>query len=247
MAKLAAVVDSLDAVPESYRDLYVEADGKYRIDAEGVESLVDTSGLKSALEKERKAAKEAAAALKKYDGVDVEEFARLKEEREAAEAAKLQTEGKWEEMKKRLSDSHAKELEKYTGEVSKRDRVIEQLTVENELTLAIEKAGILPEHRKAVRALLKMEARPTVAWDGDSPKGLMGDVAIAEYVESWAKTDEAAYYLPSSGANGSGAKGGGGGGGAGRKPFKEMSEGDKIAFIEKHGQEEYIKHMLATK
>jgi hypothetical protein len=242
MPKLAKQVDSLDAVPEPFREAYVEQDGKYLLDTE----WEDTSGLKNALDAERKAAKEAKAALKKYDGVDPEEFARLKAAADEAEAAKLQSEGRWEDVKKRLADSHAKELEKWTGEVSKRDRVIEQLTVENELSAAIDKAGILPEHRKAVRALLRVEAKPTVQWDGDAPKGVMGDVAIAEYVESWAKTDEAAYYLPSSGANGSGAKGGGGGG-AGRKPFKEMSEGDKIAFIEKHGQEEYIKHMLATK
>lgn len=242
MAKLAKQVDTLDAVPENFRDAYVERDGKFLLDTE----WEDTSGLKNALEAERKSAKEAKAALKRYDGLDPEEYQRLKEAADAADQAKLQNEGKWEEMKDRLSKAHAKELEKYTGEVSKRDRVIEQLTVENELNAAIEKAGVLPEHRKAVRALLRVEANPSVSWEGDTPKGQMGDVAIAEYVESWAKSDEAAYYVKSDAGSGSGAKGGGGGG-AGRKPFKEMTESDKIAFIEKHGQEEYFKHMIATK
>lgn len=246
MPKLAAVVESLDAVPETLRDFYVEADGKYRLDAEGAESLVDTSGLKSALEKERKAAKEAIAALKKYDGFDPEEFQRLKEAAEAAETKKLETEGKWDEMKERLTKGFEKEKEALSGELSKRDRVIEALTIDNELNAAIERANVLPEHRKAVKALLRMEAAPKVVWEADSPKGLMGDVAIAEYVESWAKTDEAAHYLPSSGANGSGAKGGGGGGGS-RKPYKEMSEQDKIDFIDKHGKDEFLKHMMATK
>lgn len=243
MAKLAKQVDSLEAVPEPFREAYVEQDGKFMLDTE----WEDTSGLKNALEAERKAAKEAKAALKRYDGLDPEEYQRLKEAAEAAETSKLQNEGKWEEMKERLSKAHQKELEKYTGEVSKRDRVIEQLTVENELNAAIEKAGVLPEHRKAVRALLRVEAKPTVTWEGDNPKGQMGDVAIAEYVESWAKTDEAAHYIKSDAGSGSGAHGGGSGGGAGRKPFKEMNEADKIAFIDKHGQEEYFKHMMATK
>lgn len=242
MAKLAKQVDSLDAVPEPFREAYVEQDGKYLLDTE----WEDTSGLKSALEKERKAAKDAAAALKKYDGVDPERYAELLKAAEEAEANKLQTEGKWEEMKERLTKSFEKEKETLSGEVSKRDRVIEQLTVENELNAAIEKAGVLPEHRKAVRALLRVEAKPTVAWEDDVPKGQMGDVAIAEYVESWAKTDEAAFYIADASGGGSGAKGGGGGGG-GRKPFKEMSEAEKVEFVEKHGKDEYIKHMLATK
>lgn len=244
MAKLQTVLDTLDDVPEPYRELYVESDGKYRLDADGVE---DTTGLKSALEKQKREAREAKDALKRYEGFDPEEYQRLKEAAEAAEANKLQTEGKWEEMKERLQKGFEKEKEALTTDLQKRDRVIEQLTVENELNAAIEKAGVLPEHRKAVRALLRVEAKPTVAWEGDVPRGQMGDVAIAEYVESWAKTDEAAHYIAGSGASGSGARGGGGGGGAGRKPFKEMNEKDKIEFIEKHGQEEYIKHMIATK
>lgn len=242
MAKLAKQVDSLDAVPEPFREAYVEQDGKYLLDTE----WEDTSGLKSALEKQKAEARAAKEALRKYDGVDPEEFARLKEAAEAAETAKLQSEGKWEDMKKRLQDAHTKELEKYTGEVAKRDRVIEQLTVDNELNAAIDKAGILPEHRKAVKALLTVEAKPSVQWEGDMPRGMMGEVAIGEYVESWIKSDEAAPYLPSSGAGGSGTKGGGGGGGGARKPFKEMDDDEKREFVRKHGQEEYVKHMLAT-
>ena len=247
MAKLQAVLESLDEVPEGFRELYVEADGKYRLDADGVDALVDTSGLKSALAAERTAAKNAKAALAKYDGVDPEKYAELKAAAEAAEAQKLQTEGKWEEMKDRLTKAHEKVLGERDTEIQKRDRVIENLTVENELNAAIERAGVLPEHRKAVRALLRVEAKPSVQWENDVPHGVMGDVAIAEYVESWAKTDEAAYYLPSSGAGGSGPKNGSGGGGGGRKPYKEMSETDKMDFIDKHGQDEFLKHMMATK
>ena len=248
MAKLQAVLESLDDVPEPYRDLYVEDDGgKFRIDAEGVENLVDTSGLKSALAKVKREAKDAKDALARYDGVDPEKYADLVKAQEAAEAQKLQTEGKWEEMKDRLTTAHQKVLDEKDADLKMRDRVIENLTVENELNAAIDRAGVLPEHRKAVRALLRVEAAPTVKWDGDVPHGVMGDVAIAEYVESWSKTDEAAYYLPSSGAGGSGAKGGGGGGGAARKPYKDMTETDKMEFVEKHGKDEFLKHMMATR
>ncbi len=242
MPKLAAVVESLDAVPESFRELYVESEGKYRLDAEGVE---DVSGLKSTLEKLKRDAKEAKDALKRYDGLDPEEYQRLKEAADSAEQTKLQTEGKWEEMKDRLTKSFEKEKSTLTGEVAKRDQFIERLLIENELNAAIEKAGVLPEHRKAVRAMLR-EAGPKVVAEGDEYRGLLGEVAISEYVESWAKTEEAAYYLPAEGKGGSGARGERPGG-AGRKAYKEMSEQDKIDFIDKHGKDEFLKHMMATK
>lgn len=52
---LPAIVDHLEDLPEAARAFYVETeDGRFRLDAEGVE---DVSGLKSALEKEREARK----------------------------------------------------------------------------------------------------------------------------------------------------------------------------------------------
>jgi hypothetical protein len=179
-------------------------------------------------------------ALKRYDGVDPDRYTELTKAAEEAEAQKLQTEGKWEEMKQRLTDAHKKELEKSAGEVSKRDRVIEQLTVENELSAAIEKANILPEHRRTVRNHLKVEGGPKVVWEGDVPIGLMGEVPIAEYVESWAKTDEAAPYLPPSGAGGSGARPGGGGSGGVTSKADLKTPRDKAAYIGKHGRDAYL-------
>ena len=47
---LKAILETLDEVPEALRAFYVERDGKFVLDADGVE---DVTGLKSALEKER--------------------------------------------------------------------------------------------------------------------------------------------------------------------------------------------------
>ncbi|EMB4305140.1 hypothetical protein RGP27_003694, partial [Acinetobacter baumannii] len=51
---LPFIVDSLDAIKEEHRALYVEENGKFRLDLEGYE---DPKGLKSALQSERDAAK----------------------------------------------------------------------------------------------------------------------------------------------------------------------------------------------
>lgn len=67
---LPAYVDDLDALPEAVRAYYVETeDGRWRLDAEGVE---DVSGLKSALEKERAERKALKAELVARDGVEEE-------------------------------------------------------------------------------------------------------------------------------------------------------------------------------
>lgn len=58
---LPAIIEQLEEVPEELRSYYVETDdGRFRLDAEGVE---DVSGLKSALEKERAARKALKAEL----------------------------------------------------------------------------------------------------------------------------------------------------------------------------------------
>src|SRR5689334_18279239 len=55
MPKLAAVLDSIDALDAALQPLYTRGDdGKYRLDAEGVE---DVSGLKNALAAQKEAAR----------------------------------------------------------------------------------------------------------------------------------------------------------------------------------------------
>lgn len=58
---IPAIIDQLDEVPEELRSHYIETeDGRFMLDADGVE---DVSGLKSALEKERAARKALKAEL----------------------------------------------------------------------------------------------------------------------------------------------------------------------------------------
>lgn len=65
---LPATVDALDELPEPVRAYYLETDdGRWRLDAEGVE---DVAGLKSALEKERAERKALKAALADRDAQD---------------------------------------------------------------------------------------------------------------------------------------------------------------------------------
>src|SRR4051812_38434222 len=85
-------------LPKDVQALYAEKDGKLRLD--GVE-IEDTSGLKSALDKEREARKLADKALKdltkKFEGLDADELRKLLEKLGGDEEAQLIKAGKIDE------------------------------------------------------------------------------------------------------------------------------------------------------
>lgn len=88
MAKLAAVVDSLDGVAEAHRDLYVKGEGdqagKFVLDAD-VESHPAVAGLKSTVKSTRQEREDARAALKAFKdlGYTPEQIAEIKRKAEA--------------------------------------------------------------------------------------------------------------------------------------------------------------------
>lgn len=93
---LKAVVESLEAVPEQFRTLYVaNGEGKFKLDAEGVE---DVSGLKSALEKEREQRRQLTTDLAKYKGVDPAKYAELLEQQRLLDEKQLIDAGKVDEL-----------------------------------------------------------------------------------------------------------------------------------------------------
>ncbi|RSE51003.1 hypothetical protein EGT75_18995, partial [Acinetobacter baumannii] len=96
---LPFIVDSLDAIKEEHRALYVEENGKFRLDLEGYE---DPKGLKSALQSERDAAKNAKLELQKlqkqFEGIDPEIVKKVFAQIDQDEEAKLIAEGKVNEV-----------------------------------------------------------------------------------------------------------------------------------------------------
>lgn len=75
---LAAVVESLDAIPEGAREFYVESEGKYVLDAD-VEGHPKARGLKTALESERRDVRKYKAEFEKRKDVDLDRWGKLKD------------------------------------------------------------------------------------------------------------------------------------------------------------------------
>lgn len=136
-------LESIDELDDSLRPLYQEGDdGKYRL---AVDGLPDNSGLKSALDKERKARRDYERKLNQLNGVDPEEYQRLKQEAEQREAEKAQKSGEWEKLKSQWAERHKTEIEAERQKTTAMQATLESYLIDAEATRAIAAAKGIPE------------------------------------------------------------------------------------------------------
>lgn len=108
---LPFVVDKLDSIPEAARSFYAKDGEKYRLDLDGYE---DPTNLKSALEKERKASRDAVAMTKAWKdlGKSPEEITEMLAAHAQAERDKLTKAGEWDKLRGQMTEQHQTELAK---------------------------------------------------------------------------------------------------------------------------------------
>jgi len=215
VAKLAGVVDSLDAIDEPLRELYIKGDdGKYVLDAD-VEGHPAVGGLKSALTKERQDARELKRKL--AAAVDPAEVERLRNELvEAQEAAQ----GKGPKppdvdaiIKKRMQEY---EEQTHKPVVAERDRLageLRTLQLDDRVRAAALKAGVFPEDVEDVLVITKKHfelgenKKIEVLDDEGDPTGKTPEQWFVDVF----KQRRPKFFVGSS-ASGSGARGNGTGG-----------------------------------
>lgn len=159
---LPLIVDSIDSVPEPLRANYVQHEGgKYRLDLEGYE---DPANLKSALQKEREAAKAAAKQAKAWAdlGKTPEEISALLAKQAQEEEAALKGAGQWDKLKAQMLDQHK-------AEISKRDEALTKSRARLERHLVDAQAVAAISAHKGVPTLLlpHVKAAVKVVEDGD--------------------------------------------------------------------------------
>lgn len=246
-------VDTLDSIPEALREEYTEKDGKYFLTVEGLPEPEDNSGLKSALEKERKARAAHEKQVKAWEkiGKTPEEIAEMlaaaeeMERKKAVEAGDHQKilnqhKSQWEKREKELMD----ELQAArTSELSilRSERVLGALA---KAGATDEGAELLPDrlaNRIKFETVDSKRVLRIMAADGETPMagtGPDGTATIDDLVK------EAASKYPSlfkgSGAGGSGKQPDANNGRSGvlkKSDFK--SEKERAAWVEKNGLEAY--------
>lgn len=121
-----------------------------------------------------------------------------------------------DELKGQLSEAQ-KAAKTATTDAEKARKALEasesftqRLLVDNGLNEALAKAGVTnPVHLKAVKSMLASQVQ--VVAEGDTRVAKVGDKALGDFVNEWAKGDEGKFFVAAPNNSGGGANGGGGG------------------------------------
>ena len=197
---LKAFYAKREDIPEALREYYKEENGKFVLEAEGVE---DVTGLKSALEEERTRRKELERKSKgsssgnddRLTPKEREELKELREARERAEEDELKRKGDYEKLEQRLHSDYAKKLEDKDGTLNKFKGSLHNVLLENAATKAISHHKgdanlLLPHVQKHLRVVESGDGKFSVeVADGDSARYSTKDPKQAMSVEELLEVD----------------------------------------------------------
>lgn len=227
---LKLVVDKLEDVAEGVRAMYVEKDGKFHLDVDGIE---DTSGLKNALNAERLAAKEAKRIAKeieeRYAGIDPAKVREMMSKLDQDGEAALIAAGKIDEVIAKRTEKFKTESQRRIDEAANkaaaaeaRAKKFEQRVLDNHIRQAATKAGL---HQHAIEdALFRARSMFSLSEDGaaiqldsDGTPVLGKDGKTPFSPQEWLEgmKESAPHWFPAS-SSGSGAGGSKGTGGNGK-------------------------------
>lgn len=237
MPALALALDKAEwaKLAKDVQAMYVEKDGKYALDLpEGVEEV---KGLKSALEKERAAAKTSGdllkETLKRFEGIDPEEVRKILDKLGSDEERQLMKDGKIDEVvarrMQRVTAAHEKAIkaaaEQTAAAAARADKFASQV-LDNHVRQAATKAGLHPnavdDALFRARTIFKLDengearqldtdGKPVLGKNGKDP------YAPTEWLEGMKET--APHWFPAGGSGG-GATGGNKTGAGGAKSIK---------------------------
>lgn len=206
-------VDAIDAVPEAQRGLYKESNGKFVLDVDGYE---DPAGLKSALQKEREAAKNAAKQVQQWAGLGKtpEEISALVAAAEQAERDKLTKGGEWDKLKAQMQTAHQAELGKKDERINGLTKSLERRLVDADATAAIADAKgvpalLLPHVRMSTKVIEdggEFVVRVVDAAGNPRVNGKGEFLSIADLVSEMRQSDVYGRAFEATGTSGSGAQ-----------------------------------------
>ena len=241
---LEFIVDTIDAVPEASRKFYAEVEGKFHLDKELADNI---KGLKSALDKEKIAAKtkekELADFRAQYAGIDPAKTKEIMAKFEGNEEAQLIAAGKIDEVINKRTEKWRAEEERVKQELNTKiaaaeakaeafkDRVLEDSLRSAAINAGLHKLGIrdslllaktiftLDENGNAVQK--NSDGSVVIGRDGKTP------FSATEWYESQKVDSPHWYTVTSSGSSATGSAGSGGGKQMKRASFDSLSAADK--------------------
>lgn len=251
---LKAVHDSIDEIPEPYRDLYAERNGKYELSGiVGVKTEADVARIQEALRKEKEDHKRAKEAARVWldSGWKFEDIqARMDkwEEMELAAQAGKMDEDKLNQLvetriKSRIApverekSQYAEQLKELSSKLTEYQQRETQRTIYDSVDSAIEAAKIIPSAREDVRLLAERmfevnEDGKVVTKDGVGvTPGVAADIWLQEMMP------KRPHWWPES--QGGGAKGAKAGMSVARNPWSasHWNVTEQARYIQEHGME----------
>jgi hypothetical protein len=201
------VLENLDGIDEADRSSFEEIDGKFRREVE----IPDVSKMKSALQKERDAAKALNDQLARFKDVDPERYAELlKEKEETAQASMTEKERHENALRKKNEEI---ELAKKSAveQVTALQAQLNTFHLDEKTTKAALAAGVLPEDVEDVLLLtsryrkLGEKGEIVILDDDGDPTGK----SLKEFFEKDFKQKKPKYYAGLPGGSGTPPGGGG--------------------------------------
>jgi len=224
--KLPRKIGKLDDVEEKYRVLYVSDGDGFKLDKMTIEGFIaedEVAGLRSNRDD---ILSEFKAFKKKFDGVDPEEFAKLRKAVAEQQKKKNDKDGDHEAILKQLTEDYEAKLEKGKEREDGLEKQVKKVMIDNVAITAISKAKgnskvLLPHVKDSCRCVqdddgewnvevLGPDGRPRV-----SPGKASELMTIKELVEEMKESDDFAPNFEGDGATGGGAAGGKTGGSGG--------------------------------
>lgn len=212
--KLKAILDSVSDLPDAIKAYYVEKDGKFVLQIEGVADHPDAKALKSALDRERdekKAAKDKLTAIETRVSGLPEDFDLAAYNRLMDTAKDKDVDARLEEQKNRLTKQFDTEKATLTADRDKWKTASESEAKTSTLTKAIAEANIAPQFVEAVEAMFAGKIH--IAHEGDKLITTIDSLPVADALKAFATSDKGKAFVqaPGNGGGGSGGNPGSGG------------------------------------
>jgi len=190
---LQAVVQQIDSIPEALQSAYVEKDGAYHLDVEG---MVDKSKLDDFRSNNVKLLKDLEAMQGKFKNVDLDQYNNLLQAHNDGTDKKLLDEGKieelFEERTKRMREAHNEELGKVQGENDTHRRQLEGLMIDASVRDSATKQGVAPTAMDDVilraKTIFKLKEGQATPFDSDGNVVYASGSAEPMSVDAWVKS-----------------------------------------------------------
>ena len=256
---LQAVVQQLDSIPEALQSAYVEKDGAFHLNVEG---MVDKSKLDDFRSNNVKLLKDLEAMQGKFKNVDLDQYNNLLQAHNDGTDKKLMDEGKIEELfeertkriyqamgfgsarTKRMREAHNEEMGKVQGENDTHRRQLEGLMIDASVRDSATKQGVAPTAMDDVilraKTIFKLKDGQATPFDSNGDVVYASGSAEPMSVDAWVKglTGTAPHLFAPSNGGGSqhGNRSGKDSATISRVEFDSMNQLTRSEFAKKGGK-----------